>query len=86
MLLMCIVQVWKIEDFLAKWEGTCSKGTGGSTNSSSVASDPAKAAIALVLLKEIDCYRYESRLTSVRTGCAAFALLRVVPAVGSSIL
>jgi len=49
-------QVWKIEDFLTKWEATCS---GGSTNSSATAAtqDPGKAAIALVLLKEIDTYR-----------------------------
>jgi hypothetical protein len=51
------LQVWKIEDFLAKWEGTCSTGTAGSGSSASMASDPGKAAIALVLLKEIDSYR-----------------------------
>lgn len=44
------MQVWKIEDFLSKWEGTCSGDS---------ASDPGKAAIALVLLQEIDTYRYE---------------------------
>eukprot|EP00878_Enallax_costatus_P024703 GHUV01026383.1.p1 GENE.GHUV01026383.1~~GHUV01026383.1.p1 ORF type:complete len:1576 (+),score=459.42 GHUV01026383.1:1611-6338(+) len=41
-------QVWKIEDFLTKWEGTCSGAS---------ASDPGKAAIAVVLLQEIDAYR-----------------------------
>lgn len=49
------MQVWKIEDFLAKWEGTCSTGKGG--GSGPMAADPGKAAIALVLLKEIDSYR-----------------------------
>ena len=49
-----VLQVWKIEDFLAKWEGACST---GSASSSAMAADPAKAAIALVLLKEIDSYR-----------------------------
>jgi hypothetical protein len=42
------LQVWKIEDFLAKWESSCSGASG---------SDPGKAAIALVLLQEIDTYR-----------------------------
>jgi hypothetical protein len=44
-------QAWKIEDFLTKWEGSCSGAS---------ASDPGKAAIALVLLQEIDTYRCDS--------------------------
>jgi hypothetical protein len=46
-------QAWKVEDFLAKWEGTCS-----GTN----AADAGRAAIALVLLKEIDAYRFVATL------------------------
>ncbi|WIA17572.1 hypothetical protein OEZ85_014399 [Tetradesmus obliquus] len=41
-------QVWKIEDFLTKWDSSCSGAS---------AADPGKAAIALVLLQEIDTYR-----------------------------
>jgi hypothetical protein len=62
------MQVWKIEDFLAKWEGTCSTGTGSS--SIPMAADPGKAAIALVLLKEIDSYRY----APCSTVCAALCV------------
>jgi hypothetical protein len=47
--------VWKIEDFLTKWEGTCS--TGASAVGSLAGQDAGKAAIAVVLLKEIDSYR-----------------------------
>lgn len=46
-----MLQVWKIEDFLTKWEGTCSGAS---------ATDPGKAAIAVVLLQEIDAYRYHA--------------------------
>lgn len=49
------LQVWKIEDFLSKWEAVC--GNGDVTASGSAAQDPGRAAIALVLLKEIDAYR-----------------------------
>jgi hypothetical protein len=49
------LQVWKIEDFLTKWEGSCSGAS---------AADLGKAAIALVLLQEIDTYRCGNRLTS----------------------
>jgi hypothetical protein len=63
-------QVWKIEDFLTKWEGSCS---GASAN------DPGKAAIALVLLQEIDTYRcvHWAVVTAVDCNCSLCAYLIV---------
>lgn len=65
---MCSNQVWKIEDFLAKWEGTCSKrGPGDGPD------DAGTAAIALVLLKEIDSYRCACHCMPV-SSCPVYAV------------
>jgi hypothetical protein len=61
-----LLQVWRIEDFLTKWEATCSSG-GGSSGGSPADDDPGRAAIALVLLREVDAYRCGRQ----GDGCAA---------------
>jgi hypothetical protein len=66
----CRCQVWKIEDFLTKWEGSCS---------GAAANDPGKAAIALVLLQEIDTYRCDSLLFGQQP--IAIARLACIPVV-----
>jgi hypothetical protein len=59
-------QVWKIEDFLSKWEaaaaagapGTPSGGAVGAGGKGPAAADGAEAAIGSILLQEIDSYRW----------------------------
>jgi hypothetical protein len=46
------VQVWKIEDFLAKWENVVQ------SSGQKTATEAGAAAIAAVLLNEVDAYRW----------------------------
>lgn len=63
-----MLQAWKVEDFLAKWEGTCS-----GTN----AADAGRAAIALVLLKEIDAYRLVAKHVRLGMCCEASSKMQL---------
>ena len=45
------MQVWKIEDFLSKWENVVQ------SSGQKVATEAGAAAIAAVLLNEVDVYR-----------------------------
>jgi len=55
-------QVWKIEDFLAKWEGAAAATAPAAAPKGAAAAPPpdaAAAAIGAILLREIDSYRFD---------------------------
>lgn len=57
-------QVWKIEDFLSKWEAVAAGAAGGGAGGAAPAKgadDAAAAAIGAILLSEIDSYRWAYR-------------------------